>query len=111
MADLLRPTSEIKVRAPLRRPRAETQDSIITLAVDNFGSLDSAAQAALDDMLDWLGELKPGLARTDALMLLSVAADVRVTQIVNVPTKGAHVVLPKAFLVGLGDTSGPPALL
>ena len=81
------------------------------IILDEADNMTSAAQAALDDMLDWLGELKPGLARTDALMLLSVAADVRVTQIVNVPTKGAHVVLPKAFLVGLGDTSGPPALL
>eukprot|EP01051_Picozoa_sp_SAG22_P014728 SAG22_NODE_1829_length_3484_cov_2.530576_2_plen_321_part_00 len=98
----------IKVRAPLARPRAETASAIMTLAVNNRASLDEAAATAIEEMLDWLAELKPGLSRADAYCLLSVAADVRVTQIVNVPTKGAHCVLEKTFLEGLGETSGPP---
>eukprot|EP00747_Dinoflagellata_sp_TGD_P170865 gnl/TRDRNA2_/TRDRNA2_203545_c0_seq1.p1 gnl/TRDRNA2_/TRDRNA2_203545_c0~~gnl/TRDRNA2_/TRDRNA2_203545_c0_seq1.p1 ORF type:complete len:368 (-),score=30.59 gnl/TRDRNA2_/TRDRNA2_203545_c0_seq1:48-1151(-) len=81
----------------LRRPRAESPVAVITMAFRD--SFDEAAKVAIDDMIDWLLEsLAPHLSRTDAYMFLSVAADVRVTQLVNFPTRGAHVVLPKAHL-------------
>jgi len=84
------------VRPPLRRPRAESDDALIAIACAR--TVDDAAAAALEDMLDWLGDLRPGLAREDAYMLCSVAADVRVSQLVNGESRGAHVVLEKRFL-------------
>ena len=52
--------------------------------------------------------LRPKLSRSDAYCFLSVAADVRVTQIVNFPTRGAHVVVEKELLAGLGEDIPPP---
>jgi hypothetical protein len=51
---------------------------------------------------------RPKLSRPDAYCFLSVAADVRVTQLVNFPTRGAHVVVKKDLLVGLGEDAPPP---
>ena len=84
------------VRAPLRRPRAESDAALITLAC--APSLDAAAKLALEEMLDWLGELRPALDRRDAYLLLSVGADTRVTQMVNGTSHGCHVVLEKRML-------------
>jgi acetamidase/formamidase len=86
------------------RPRAERDDALITLACAH--SVDDAARGALDEMLDWLGELRPLLAREDAHMLLSIAADVRVTQLVNGTSRGAHVVLQKNALPPLPSPPG-----
>ena len=61
-------------------------------------TLDEAAREALEDMLDWLGDIRPSLAREDAHLLLSVGADVRVTQLVNGTSRGCHVVLEKRLL-------------
>ena len=98
----------VAVKAPLTKPRAETPSAIIAMAIDDQSSLQMATSAALNEMLDWLGELKPSLSRQDAYCLLSVAGDVRVTQLVNNPTRGAHVVLEKASLEGLGEAAVPP---
>lgn len=71
-------------------PLAETPEGWVTFG---FGeTLGAAAEAALVEMLDLL-KAKHGLVRKEALALASVAADVRVTQLVN-GVVGAHVVLP-----------------
>ena len=78
----------------LSQPRAETAEHYITMGFDE--DLDDAVKTALRDMIRWLGE-RHGLSRVDAYMLCSFAADVRVTQTVNV-NKGAHCVLAKSVL-------------
>ena len=90
------PGARMGVLAPLARPRAESDTALITLACAM--RVDEAAKLALEDMLDWLGELRPALERRDAYILLSAAADVRVTQLVNGVSRGAHVVLEKRML-------------
>ncbi len=78
----------------LSQPRAETPTHLITMGFDE--DLDQAAKHALRDMLRRLGE-SYGLAKADAYILCSLAADLRVTQTVNV-AKGIHCMLPKAAL-------------
>src|SRR5690606_25786493 len=74
----------------LAAPLAETPEGWLTFG---FGpTLDAAATAALVDLLDLL-KAQRGLVRKQALALASVAADVRVTQLVN-GVVGAHAVLP-----------------
>jgi acetamidase/formamidase len=60
--------------------------------------LDDAASHALRQMIDWTVETT-NLSRSQAFMLMSLAADVRVTQLVN-QEKGIHVVMPKSALGG-----------
>jgi acetamidase/formamidase len=78
----------------LSAPRAETPTHYITMGFDE--DLDDAVRQALRDMIRWIGALR-GLAKDDAYMLCSLAADVRVTQMVN-SAKGAHVMLAKEVL-------------
>ena len=58
--------------------------------------LDEAARQALREMIDLICEVS-GLSRQDAYSLCSLAADLRVTQLVDV-NKGIHCVLPKGVL-------------
>jgi acetamidase/formamidase len=61
--------------------------------------LDDAAKQALRAMIKLIGELT-GLSRQDAYTLCSLAADLRVTQTVDI-NKGIHCVLRKEhFLAG-----------
>lgn len=75
-------------------PRAETPDARITMGMSS--DLDDAASHALRQMIDWIVDTT-NLSRSQAFMLMSLAADVRVTQLVN-QEKGIHVVLPKSAL-------------
>lgn len=75
-------------------PRAETPDARITMGMN--ADLDNAASHALRQMIDWIVDTT-NLSRSQAFMLMSLAADVRVTQLVN-QEKGIHVVLPKSAL-------------
>ena len=75
-------------------PRAETPTHRITMGMDP--SLDNAATHALRQMIDWVTATTP-LTRQQAFMLMSLAADVHVTQLVN-EHKGIHVMLPKSAL-------------
>jgi acetamidase/formamidase len=75
-------------------PWAETPTHIIALAFDP--DLDVAAQSAVRAMVRLIGRLS-GLPAPDAYTLCSIAADVHVTQLVNVH-KGAHVMLAKSAL-------------
>ncbi len=76
-------------------PRAETEAWIMTMGFHD--DLDDAVKIALRAMIDWIVELK-GLAREEAYLLCSLAADLRVTQTVDV-NKGIHCMLPKEALV------------
>ena len=84
------------VRAPLKQPRAESDEALITLAC--AASSDEASRLAIEDMLNWLSDLRPALQRKDAYLMLSIAADVRITQLVNGVSRGCHVILEKSVL-------------
>lgn len=89
-------TIEVVVRKDLgwTYPRAETPTHRMTMGMD--ADLDDAASHALREMIDWITATS-NLSRHQAFMLMSLAADVRVTQLVN-EQKGIHVMLPKSVL-------------
>ncbi len=91
-------TFEIHVRKDMKltMPRAETDTHYITHGID--GLLDNAAKQALREMIVLIQE-KSNLSKEDAYTLCSIAADLRVSQIVNVH-KGIHVMLAKSALHG-----------
>ncbi len=74
-------------------PRAETPTHYMTMGLNE--DLNQAAKIATREMLNFVVETKH-VPRDDALMLLSAAMDLRVTQIVD-GTKGVHALLPKAI--------------
>jgi acetamidase/formamidase len=75
---------------PLKAPRAKTADAWITFGFDP--DLNRASTMALNGMLDLIQE-QHGVDRSKALGLASLAADLRITQIVN-QSQGVHCVLP-----------------
>jgi len=77
-------------------PRAETPTSYIAMGFDD--DLSNATRKALRNMIDFL-VTKKGMTRDDAYMLISVAGDVEITELVD-HNKGVHVVLPKKVLEG-----------
>jgi len=72
-------------------PRAETPDAYISMGFDD--DLSNATRKALRNMIDFLVAAK-GMTRDDDYMLISVAGDVEITELVD-RNKGVHVVLPK----------------
>ncbi len=89
-------TFELKVRddMALEWPMAETPTHVMTMAFDP--DLDDAVVIALRDMIKLICA-RTGISREDAYTLCSLAADLRVTQVVN-GAKGIHVMLEKACL-------------
>jgi acetamidase/formamidase len=89
-------TFELHVRddMALEWPMAETPNALITMGFDP--DLDDAAVIALRNMIALICT-RTGLSREDAYTLCSLAADLRVTQVVN-GAKGIHVVLEKKHL-------------
>ncbi len=87
-------TFEFHIRRDLslKSPRAETPGDWITMGFDE--DLDDAAKAALRDMIALIRE-RSGLSAQDAYTLCSIAADLRVTQMVD-GNKGIHCVLAKS---------------
>lgn len=77
----------------LSRPLAETPTHWITFGF--HPDLNEAAKIALRDMVTFLSEHK-GLTRLDAYSLSSIAADLRVTQLVD-GNKGIHAMMPKTI--------------
>lgn len=77
-------------------PRAETAEHYITHGIDPV--LDNAARQALREMIALIQE-KSNLSKEEAYALCSIAADLHVSQIVNVH-KGVHVMLKKSALHG-----------
>ena len=74
-------------------PRAETSNAFIAMGFDD--DLSNATRKALRNMIDFLVATKH-MTRDDAYMLVSVAGDVEVTELVD-RNKGVHVVLPKSL--------------
>ena len=89
-------TFELHVRGDmtLQWPLAETPTHIMTMAFDP--DLDDAVVIALRDMIKLICA-RTGISREDAYTLCSLAADLRVTQVVN-GSKGIHVMLAKQHL-------------
>lgn len=77
-------------------PLAETPTHMITMAFDP--DLDDCVVIALRQMIDFIAK-RTGLSRAEAYALCSLAADLRVTQVVN-GNKGIHVMIAKELLVG-----------
>ena len=78
----------------LEWPMAETRTHMLTMAFDP--DLDDCVVIALRQMLDLICA-RTGLDRYQAYTLASLAADLRVTQVVN-GNKGIHVMLDKRYL-------------
>jgi acetamidase/formamidase len=89
-------TFELHVRKdmPLEWPLAETSTHMITMGFDP--DLDTCVVIALRQMIELISARK-GISREDAYTLCSLAADLRVTQIVN-GNKGVHAMLEKTYL-------------
>jgi len=79
---------------PLEWPMAETPTHVMTMAFDP--DLDDCVVIALRNMIKLICE-RTGISREDAYTLCSLAADLRVTQVVN-GAKGIHVMLEKKLL-------------
>ena len=79
-------------KLPPRRAVVVADVGDVTLRPD----LDDAVVIALRDMIKLICARR-GISREDAYTLCSLAADLRVTQVVN-GTKGIHVMLEKALL-------------
>lgn len=88
-------TFEFRVRKDmkLKWPRAETPTHFITMGFDP--DINKAMRIAVEEAVDLLAE-RGALSRADAYMLASVAADLRITQLVDV-SKGAHVMIAKSL--------------
>jgi acetamidase/formamidase len=91
----LRGTFELRLRKGprLRWPRAETPTHYIAMGLHE--DLDEATRLAVREMVDFLVTEKK-MSRDDAYMLCALAADLHVTQAVDV-TKGVHASLAKSF--------------
>ena len=91
-------TFELRVRDDIQLdlPRAETPNEYITMAFDP--DIDMAAKNSLRQMIRLIQE-RTNLSREDAYTLCSLAADLRITQMVN-QHNGVHVVLKKSALHG-----------
>lgn len=90
-------TFRLTVRDDIRLewPMAETPTHVMTMAFDP--DLDDCVVIALRQMLDVVCA-RAGLDRYQAYTLLSLAADLRITQVVN-GNKGVHVMLEKQYLI------------
>ena len=90
-------TFELIVRddMALEWPFAETPTHVMTMAFDP--DLDDCVVIALRDMIKLICA-RTGISREDAYTLCSLAADLRVTQVVN-GAKGIHCMLEKKLLV------------
>jgi acetamidase/formamidase len=79
-------------------PRAETPTHYISMGFDP--DLKTATEMAIRNMITFLAEQNPDhahLTRADAYSLVSVACDVDITQLVDLPRVGVHVMCPKAM--------------
>ena len=75
-------------------PRAETPTDYISMATDP--DLAVATKLAIQEMIDFLARTR-GLTKHQAYQLVSVAGNVAVTQLVDKPTMGVHVKMPKSI--------------
>jgi acetamidase/formamidase len=99
----LRGRIQLTVRKDMKLlwPRAETATDYIAMAADPDLAL--AARTAIQEMVDFLVQTR-GLSRHEAYQLTSIAGNVAITQLVDLPNLGVHVKLPKSLF-----TEGAPA--
>jgi acetamidase/formamidase len=74
-------------------PRAETRTHVITMGMDK--DLTTATQIAVQQAIDFIAENR-GWSKMEAYRLVSVACDVRVTELVD-GNVGVHVMIPKSI--------------
>ena len=82
-------------------PRAETPTQYIAMGFHE--DLKTATEMAIRNMITFLAEQNPDhayLSRADAYSLISVACDVDITQLVDIPHVGVHVMCPKNIFIG-----------
>ena len=82
----------------LKAPFAENSEYLISMAFHE--DLDQAMKQALRDMIV-LVTRRTSLARNQAYVLLSLAGDLRITQVVD-GEKGVHMLIKKEWLAGQG---------
>src|SRR6188508_3290783 len=75
-------------------PRAETATDYIAMATDP--DLAVATRTAIQQMVDFLVETR-GLTTHQAYQLTSIAGNVAITQLVDLPNLGVHVRIPKSI--------------
>ena len=87
---------QLVVRKDLRLtwPRAETPTHVIAMGMDK--DLTRATQIAVQQAIDFLAEVR-GWSKMEAYRLVSVACDVRVTELVD-GSVGVHVMIPKSIV-------------
>jgi acetamidase/formamidase len=90
----LRGRLQLTVRKDMKLtwPRAETATDFISMATDP--DLVVATKTAIQQMIDFLVDTK-GLTKQQAYQLTSMAGNVAITQLVDLPNLGVHVKLPK----------------
>ena len=81
-------------------PRAETPTHYIAMGFQE--DLKRATEMAVRNMIEFLSNpetspVHPPLSKADAYSLVSVACDVDITQLVDLPRVGVHVMCPKAM--------------
>jgi len=89
---------ELIVRKDIKfkRPQAETPTHYITIGLDE--DLDDAAKQAVRAMIALLRQ-RAALGPEDAYTLMSLACDLRVTQLVD-GNKGIHAMIAKSIIHG-----------
>ncbi|MEO8335894.1 MAG: acetamidase, partial [bacterium] len=79
----------------LEWPRGETPTHWITMGTDT--SLVVATKTAIKEMVTFLQQTK-GITQTEAYQAASMAADLRITQLVD-GNVGVHMMIAKSYLV------------
>jgi acetamidase/formamidase len=92
----LRGKLQLTVRKDMKLnwPRAETATDYIAMATDP--DLVVATKTAIQEMIDFLAETR-GLTKHEAYQLTSIAGNVAITQLVDLPNLGVHVKISKAI--------------
>jgi formamidase len=80
-------------RAPPRPPRACFATTGMPTGGDGYMDLGAATRRALTEMLRWL-EAEHGLTRGQAVALMSVAVELRLSQVVDLPNPLVSAALP-----------------
>jgi acetamidase/formamidase len=91
----LRGKLQLTVRKDMKLtwPMGETPTHMITMGTDT--SLTVATKVAVQEMVDYLARSR-GLSKMDAYRLASIAADLRITQLVD-GNVGVHMMVPKSI--------------
>ena len=79
--------------APPRAPRACFATTGVPVEDDGYMDLGAATRRALVEMLGWL-EAEHGLSRVQAIALMSVAVELRLSQVVDLPNPLVSAALP-----------------